>query len=237
MKVVFVIPMFNAAPHIGDLVKSLQEQENKNWEAVLIDDMSEDDTIFMVNHCVGNDKRFKFVVNKEKKYALKNVVEHSVKIAQEKNCIIAILDGDDALCNKKTVDLLLEAYSDDEVGTVWTGHKWDINNMNISKELPANIRINPYEYPWVSSHLKTFRSKLILEINEKNFKDLDGNWFKRGYDQALYLPLLYISLKRKYIDEVCYLYRINSNSIKQRDWKEQDQLSTVKLVRARGYVH
>jgi len=236
MKVVFIIPMFNAAPHIKELIESLQEQTNPNWEAVLIDDMSNDDTIFMANHCSGNDERITVIVNKEKKWALKNVVDNSIIKAKEKNCIIGILDGDDALCNKNTVDLILNAYKDDEVGTAWTGHKWDINNMNISKELPASIRINPYEYPWVSSHLKTFRSRLILEINQDNFKDLDGNWFKRGYDQALYLPLLYLSIKRKYIDEVCYLYRINSNSMKHREWKEQDQLSTVKLVRARGFV-
>ena len=228
--------MYNAAPHVSALVKSLQDQKNKNWEAVVIDDMSDDDTIFMVNHTVGNDERFKFIVNKEKKYALKNVVENSIIAAKEKDCIIAILDGDDALCNENTVDLILDAYKDDEVGTVWTAHTWDINNMNISKDLPQNIRVNPYEYPWVSSHLKTFRSRLILEINEENFKDLDGKWFKRGYDQALYLPLMYLSIKRKYIDEVCYLYRINSNSMKHREWKEQDQLSTVKLVRARGFV-
>jgi glycosyltransferase involved in cell wall biosynthesis len=236
MKVVFIVPMYNAAPHVGELVKSLQSQTNPNWQAVLIDDMSDDDTIFMVNHAVGNDERFDFVVNKEKKYALKNVVENATKIAKEKDCIIAVLDGDDALCNNNTVDLILNAYNDDDVGTVWTAHKWDINNINISKELPQDVRVNPYEYPWVSSHLKTFRSQLILAINEENFKDLDGNWFKRGYDQALYLPLMYLSQKRKYIDEVCYLYRINSNSMKHREWKEQDQLSTVKLVRARGFV-
>ena len=228
--------MFNAAPHIAELVKSLQIQKNTNWEAVIIDDMSDDDTIFMVNHAVGNDERFKFIVNKEKKYALKNVVENSINVANEKDCIIAILDGDDALCNENTVDIILNAYLDEDVGTVWTAHKWDINNLNVSKDLPQNIHVNPYDYPWVSSHLKTFRSKLILEINESNFKDLDGNWFKRGYDQALYLPLLYLSIKRRYIDEVCYLYRINSNSMKHREWKEQDQLSTVKLVRARGFI-
>ena len=108
-----------------------------------------------------------------------------------------------------------------------------INSINISRQLPD---VNPYEYPWVTSHLKTFRSKLLTEISNENFKDLDGNWFVRGYDQALYLPLLYKSRKRKYLDEICYLYRINSNSLKIREWKENDQLKTVKLVRARGFV-
>ena len=232
MKVVFIIPMFNAAPHVSDLIKSLQSQKNSNWEAVLIDDMSEDDTIFMVNHCVGNDERFKFIVNKEKKWALKNVVEHSKNA--DKNNIIAVLDGDDMLCNENTVQIILDAYSDADIDTAWTGQKWDIEDLNISRELPKNI--NPYEYYWVSSHLKTFRANLIHKINNENFKDMNGNWFVRGYDQALYLPLLYISKKRKYINEICYFYRINSNSIKHRVWKEQDQMKTVKLVRARGFI-
>tara|TARA_B100000282_G_scaffold283682_1_gene247552 strand:- start:782 stop:1489 length:708 start_codon:yes stop_codon:yes gene_type:complete len=234
MKVVFIVPMFNAAPHVKELVESLKSQTNPNWEAVLIDDMSNDDTIFMANHCTGNDERFSVIVNKEKKWALKNVVDNSRNV-NLKN-IIAVLDGDDYICNKNTVQLIIDAYQDDDVDTVWTAHKWDINNINISKPFPPDTNINPYEYPWITSHLKTFRAKLIHQIHDDNFRDMYGDWFRRGYDQALYLPLLYLSKKRKYIDEVCYLYRINSNSMKHREWKEQDQLKTVKLVRARGYI-
>lgn len=226
--------MFNAAPHVKSLIESLQSQTNTNWNAILIDDMSNDDTIFMANHCSGNDERITIIANKEKKWALKNVVENSRKV--HGNDIVAILDGDDALCNEETVDLILNEYLDPEVDTVWTGHKWDINNINISKALPQDPPVNPYEYPWVTSHLKTFRASLINLIHDDNFKDMYGTWFRRGYDQAIYLPLLYLSRKRKYIDKVCYLYRINSNSMKHREWKEQDQLNTVKLVRARGYI-
>ena len=234
MKVVFIVPMFNAAPHIKCLIESLQDQTNSNWSAILIDDMSDDDTIFMANHCSGNDERISVVSNKEKKWALKNVVDNARSI--EQNNIVAVLDGDDAICNNRTVELILNAYQDDDVDTVWTAHKWDINNINISKALPDNPPVNPYQYPWVTSHLKTFRVSLLNKIHDDNFKDMYGEWFRRGYDQALYLPLLYLSKKRAYIDEVCYLYRINSNSMKHREWKEQDQLNTVKLVRSRGFI-
>lgn len=226
--------MFNAAPHIKCLIESLQDQTNSNWSAILIDDMSDDDTIFMANHCSGNDERISVVSNKEKKWALKNVVDNARSI--EQNNIVAVLDGDDAICNNRTVELILNAYQDDDVDTVWTAHKWDINNINISKALPDNPPVNPYQYPWVTSHLKTFRVSLLNKIHDDNFKDMYGEWFRRGYDQALYLPLLYLSKKRAYIDEVCYLYRINSNSMKHREWKEQDQLNTVKLVRSRGFI-
>ena len=106
--------------------------------------------------------------------------------------------------------------------------------MNISKELPQGV--NPYQYEWCTSHLKTWRASLLKEVSDDNFKDLSGSWFLRGYDQALYLPLLYLSREKKFLNEVCYLYRINSSSIKTRDWNEKIQLDTVRLVRARGYL-
>ena len=232
-KVVFVIPMFNASQHVKSLIDSLQSQTNENWEAVFIDDMSNDDSIFMVNHCGGSDKRIRLIKNEEKKWALRNVVETARIYQDDSSVIIANLDADDTLCNNETVDLLLKAYGDN-TDTVWTAHKWDINGMNISKELPQGV--NPYQYEWCTSHLKTWRASLLKEVSDDNFKDLSGNWFLRGYDQALYLPLLYLSRGKKFLNEVCYLYRINSSSIKTRDWNEKIQLDTVRLVRARGYL-
>ena len=232
-KVVFVIPMYNASQHISSLIESLKSQTNDNWEAVFIDDMSDDDSIFMVNHCGGSDKRITLIKNVEKKWALRNVVEVARMYQADKDTIIANLDADDSLCNVNTVDLLLSEYKED-VDTVWTAHKWDINGMNISREIPQNV--NPYQYQWCTSHLKTWRATLFKQITVENFKDLDGKWFVRGYDQALYLPLLYLSNKKKFLNEVCYLYRINSSSIKTRDWNEKIQLDTVRLVRSRGFI-
>ncbi len=233
-KVVFVIPMYNASRHIKDLIDSLKEQTNKNWNAVFIDDMSGDDSIDQIKLLSDGDDRISVIKNSEKKWALKNVIETSRKYQDNDNIIIANLDADDALCNENTVDLLLKSY-DDKTDAIWTAHSWDINGMNISKELPEGI--NPYQYPWCTSHLKTFRASILSKIPDSNFKNLDGEWFKRGYDQALYLPILFLSRKRKFLDEICYLYRINSSSIKVRDWNEKTQMDTVRLVRARGFIH
>jgi len=239
-KVVFIIPMFNASPHIKELIGSLKEQTNENWEAVFIDDMSTDDSLKMINICSGGDKRIKVIKNSEKQWALYNVVVTSKQYIdnlssenEASSTIIAVLDADDSLCNENTVQLLINAYKDEKVDCVWTAHTWDINGMNISKDMP---NVNPYQFPWVSSHLKTWRGNLINKVKNENFKDLDGNWFKRGYDQALYLPLLYKARKRHYVNEICYLYRINSSSIKVREWNEKCQMDTIRLVRARGYV-
>ena len=233
-KVVFISPMFNASAHLKDLIESIKEQRNENWHHVIIDDMSTDDSFKLAKKLTSGDERFTVIKNKEKKYALKNVVTEARKYQDDPNIIVANIDADDALCNENTVDLLLKEYDDHELDTAWTAHSWDINGMNISGELEENI--NPYQSPWRTSHLKTWRATTLLGVDDENFLDLDGNWFKRGYDQALYLPLLFLSHKRKFIKETCYLYRINSKSVQRRIWSEKDQMNTVRLVRARGFV-
>jgi len=237
--IVFISPTYNASFHLSELYESLREQSNKNWNWVILNDMSNDDTLEIANNIAKSDelKRVTIVNHIEKKFALKGIVDYlqSNYTSKHADTIVAIVDGDDALCNENTVDLVLKEYNDNqELEVLWTAHSWDINGMNISRDMPGNI--NPYQYPWVSSHLKTFKLGILQMISNENFKDLDGNWFERGYDQAIYLPLLHLAKSRKFLNEICYLYRINSNSLKVRDWKEKSQMDTIRLVRARGYV-
>jgi len=237
--IVFISPTYNASFHLSELYESLREQSNKNWSWVILNDMSNDDTLEIANNIAKSDelKRVTIVNHIEKKFALKGIVDYlqSNYASTHADTIVAIVDGDDALCNENTVDLVLKEYNDNqELEALWTAHSWDINGMNISRDMPGNI--NPYQYPWVSSHLKTFKLGVLQMISNENFKDLDGNWFERGYDQAIYLPLLHLAKSRKFLNEICYLYRINSNSLKVRDWKEKSQMDTIRLVRARGYV-
>ena len=207
MRVIFIVPCFNASRNIDTLVKSLRDQKDDRWNCIIIDDMSEDDTWEKLSPI--DDKKISVVKNTEKNFALKNIVSHSRMYQQRDDVIIAVIDGDDSLCNENTVSYLIDSYEDGN-DVVWTAHKWDINGMNISKPMPPNV--------------------------DDNFKDLYGNWFERGYDQALMLPVLHVANKRKYLSEVCYRYNINSVSIKDRSWEEKKQHSTVNIIRSRGFL-
>ena len=235
MKVVFIIPCFNAESNLGILVDSILEQKDERWSCILIDDLSEDKTSDKIDLVVKSDDRFESIINTEKKYALRNIVESARRFQNDDDVIIAVIDGDDSLCNSDTVSILIDAYLEG-ADVVWTGHKWDINGINISREMPKSV--NPYFWPWCSSHLRTFRSSMISGIHDDNFKNVFGEWFKRGYDQALMLPILYLTKNRRYIDKICYLYNIDSSSIPvgQREWSEMEQISTINIVRARGFI-
>ena len=231
MRVLFVIPCFNAEKNLENIGASLISQTSDEWDAIIIDDMSKDNT-FEKAKLFRKDK-FTVVKNTEKKYALRNIVETARQFEDLDDIIIAVIDGDDYLCNDNTVDILIDSYRKGN-DVVWTGHRWDINNLNISREMPNHV--DPYSWPWSSSHLRTFKSSLLSKIKDNNFKDNTGEWFMRGYDQALMLPLLRVCKSRKYIDEICYAYNINSVSIPFRDYEEMSQISTINIVRARGFL-
>ena len=232
--IIFVVPCFNAERNLDKLASSLQSQSDDRWTCIMVDDMSEDDTWKKMIEICTNDSRFSCRKNSVKKFALRNIVETS-RLFQDvaDNVIIATIDGDDFLCNNDAVSIVNNEYSNGS-DVVWTAHEWDINGSNISNDMPDNV--DPYFWPWCSSHLRTFRCALLKKISDKNFKDEELKWFKRGYDQALMLPILSVSNKRKYIDTVCYRYNINSVSVNDRDWAEMRQISTINLVRARGFI-
>tara|TARA_R110002074_G_scaffold279644_1_gene451105 strand:- start:314 stop:952 length:639 start_codon:yes stop_codon:yes gene_type:complete len=208
-------------------------QSDSDWSLILIDDISTDNTASIIKNISEENKKIEGIINTEKKYALRNIIETSRKFENNSDVIIAVIDGDDSICNDETVSILKNTYKPG-IDSVWTGHRWDINGMNISKSLPPNI--DPYQWPWCSSHLRTFRASLLKNIPDSNFKNTTGKWFKRGYDQALMLPVLKIAKNYKYVNEICYQYNINSVSISNRDWAERDQHMTVNLVRSRGFL-
>ena len=232
MNVIFIVPCYNMSSNFDKLISSIISQNDDRWMCTMIDDISEDDTWNKISNLCLNNEKFHGIKNKNKKFALRNIVETS-RLFQDRDVVIAVIDGDDQLCNDDTVSLLLDEY-DSGSDIVWTAHEWDINGMNISREMPDNV--DPYMWPWSSSHLRTFRTSLISDISDNNFLNPSGEWFKRGYDQALMLPILSLTNKRKYIDNVCYKYNINSVSIKDRNWEESLQISTINIVRARGFL-
>lgn len=234
MKIVFISPCYNAEKNIKKLVDSIRSQNDPRWHHVIIDDISTDNTYEVAQKYTQGDPKFTVVKNDEKKYALRNIIE-AARDFEDEDVVIATVDGDDYLCNDNAVNKILQCYVSG-YDVVWTAHRWDINGMNISRAMPEDV--NPYQWPWCTSHLRTFRSSLLKSICDKNFQDWKGSWFKRGYDQALMLPLLSLTKKRFFLEDVCYQYNIESVSLPaaERDKCERDQISTVNFVRSRGFI-
>ena len=234
MRVHFITACRNVSQNVEKVVTSVREQSDSRWKWTIIDDCSSDDTAVKFQEATRGMTGVQIIVNSERKHALRNIVEAARQHVDSED-IVATLDGDDSLCNPRTVETLISAYGSGS-DVVWTAHRWDTNGMNISGHMPNQV--DPYAWPWVTSHLRTFRASLLARISDDNFKNHLGEWFKRGYDQALMLPVLFVGGGRTFVSDVCYQYNIDSASIpsSERNWAERDQIATVNMVRARGFL-
>ena len=229
---VFVSPMYNASTTLRQMLVSLLGQTYGDWRLILIDDVSNLDEVHACNDIVSSlrDDRVFVQHNTTKKWETENVL---LGVSQCRDTdIVCRIDADDYLCDLDALSFIDEAYEKTLCEVLWTAHRWNFTNTNISGPLPD--RADPYAHPWVSSHLKTFRKALINGVNDENFRGQDGSYIKRAGDQALYLPILRKARKRVYLPIVAYHYNIKYERLDVRD--TMFQKSEADFLRERGFI-
>lgn len=233
----FVMPAFNAQDTIAYSISSLMMQNYPDWNLVVLDDMSTDNTVEIIeglckNHGFTEDK-IKLIVNTEKKWEIQNVLEGLSHC--DENDIVCRMDGDDWLCDTDALAIINHAYKTKGVDALWTAHRWGFTNKTVSAALPTEM--NPYKHPWVSSHLKTFRKSLLSGVKDENYRNSKGEYFKRIGDQVFYLPALYQAAGNWHYEPIiAYHYTID---IKQETFQSDDakfQKSEAEELRARGFI-
>ena len=233
----FVMPAFNAEDTIAYSISSLMMQNYPNWNLVILDDMSADNTVDIIenlckSHGFSEDK-IRLIVNTEKKWEIQNVLEGLNHC--DDNDIVCRMDGDDWLCDTDALTIINHQYKTKGVSALWTAHRWGFTNKTVSGPLPTEI--NPYKHPWVSSHLKTFRKSLLNGVKDENYRNSEGEYFKRIGDQVFYLPALYQSAGNWHYEPIiAYHYTID---IKKETFQSNDakfQKSEAEELRSRGFI-
>lgn len=234
---VFIMPCYNAEKTISQSLMSVISQSYGNWKILIRDDMSTDKTRTIIDEFIRVFNLQEKIIpktNTEKKWEVGNILD-MLKECKEDD-IICRLDGDDWLTDLDSLAILNSRYNQTGADVIWTAHRWSFTDFNISKDLPKDA--NPYEHPWVSSHFKTFRKKLISNVNDNNFRGKDGEYFKRIGDQAIYLPVLYNAKGNWYFEpSVMYHYTID---MKQETFESEDsifQRLEGEYLRSRGYIN
>ena len=87
-----IIPTYNRGNLLQGAISSILNQTYKNWELIIVDDRSTDNTKELVRNYMKKDKRIKYVVNEHKK-GPGGARNQGIEIA--KGEYIAFLDSDD----------------------------------------------------------------------------------------------------------------------------------------------
>ncbi len=87
-----VTPMYNAASHIGDAIGSVLRQTHGDWEMLVVDDCSSDDSAEIVSRLARRDKRIKLIRSREN---LGPAEARNIGIEASEGRYLAFLDSDD----------------------------------------------------------------------------------------------------------------------------------------------
>lgn len=247
-KFCFIVPMYNASRTLPTMLHSIVGQSYKNWRIILIDDVSDSEE---QARCAAVIDKFRELLDitpdsqecqidvhwnshgNGKQWETANVL-NGINKCENDDDIICRIDADDWLTDTDALAILNQAYNTTECDALWTAHRWGFSDKNISDVLPNAA--NPYEYPWVTSHLKTFRRRLLRGVSDENFRNQNGEYVKRCGDQAIYLPVLYNAKNRVFLPRVMYHYSIID---KPETYQTKDavyQRDEANFLRARGYV-
>lgn len=207
-----IVPFYNAEGFLVNCQESLLSQNNKNWKAILADDCSTDNSSQQV---ITHDN-IKYRRNYKRTTALENIHLSILSANPDDEDVICLLDGDDFLFRRNSLDIVNELYNDDTLLT-YGQYIWPNGMIGHCKPYTSDsfklLRNGGY---W-ASHIRTFKFKLYKEIMQQDpnlncYKDENGEFFKTCYDVAIMTPLMEIAgfEKVKYNPDPVYYYRIHS---------------------------
>ncbi|WP_100610463.1 glycosyltransferase family 2 protein [Confluentibacter lentus] len=93
-----ITPMFNSEAYISETINSIINQTYPNWELLLIDDCSTDNTFIIVQKLISKHPNIKLIKNSTN---LGAAITRNKGIEAAKGAYIAFLDGDDVWKPKK----------------------------------------------------------------------------------------------------------------------------------------
>lgn len=133
-----ITPTFNSEKHISETIKSIQAQTYTNWELLITDDCSTDNTASLINSIRQNDDRIKLFVQE------KNQGTGVARIRcfnESKGDIIAFCDSDD-IWKKNKLERQIQNFDLKKSNFIytayWTRNKFKILNPHII--VPAETR-------------------------------------------------------------------------------------------------
>lgn len=232
-----ITSFYNVEKWIKYTIRSVKNQTYTNFECILTNDMSTDNSLSVARKEIGEDKRFTIIDNTEKKNALENN-KNAIELNSKPDDVIVILDGDDWFACSDCLEYLNALYEAEKCWVTY-GSYIEFPSKKIGKfsqKCPAAIvENNSYRNnPWLYSHLKTFKYFLWEKIQKEDFINPDsGTFFDFAQDLVYMFPLLEMAgSKVRYVDKILYAYNL-TNPINEHKVDHKKQLSVENIVRSR----
>ena len=217
-----VMPVFNAEMHIADAIRSLKEQEYKTFEAIIINDGSDDNSLGIIHELVAHDDRF--IVMNTSNHGQAAARSKGIKVANGK--YLAFMDSDD-FASKTWIQTMVQDMIEQNVEMVCVNYAefYEERKQFVHQEyLPEFLKIDRESayIEWCKDkRLKGFLwNKLFLaDAVKKNNTKINFSFMEDSY---LVLKVIK-DVHGIYLDNrVEYYYRYDDNSAVNAPFKLSD---------------
>jgi len=241
IKFKIVVPTYNTEQWIQRCLMSIRTQTYTNYECIIYNDASTDRTGLMIDEFIKRfgDERFRVIHNSQNNKALANIVDgfNQLGAKNEPESVLMAIDGDDYLFCEYSLEQVAQYYERTDVMLTYGSFiQWPTGELTFPRVFPTEIVENRAyrSHPFITSHLRTFKSKLWYNIKDEDLRDVDGSYFRTGWDVAFMMPMLEMAGKRfAYIPNILYVYN-RWNPISDDIINSQDQQRVDKLVRKKS---
>lgn len=203
-----IVPTYNASSFILDTLISIQNQTYKNWECIIIDDGSTDNTYHVIEHIMVDDNRFKYQYQTN----IGLSASRNAGILKSKGIFVLFLDSDD-LINKHKIKAHLNYHSQFPVIDISYG-----NALYFYDKSPENLFLNKNNsnIEWMLK-VQGYGNEILTKLFEQNMMVVSSPIIKKkvidkigGFDSAFTSLEDWDYWIRLAINN-CYFYHINED--------------------------
>ena len=231
-KITSIIAVYNSENTIKTAVRSIQNQNMKEIEILLVDDYSTDNSLKIIEELQRRDKRIKIIKNKKNRGAL---YSKSIAALNSKGQYIFLLDSDDLFAHINLFNICFNEVKQNNIDILEFSGFISNNKVNKYQDLrniPLYIRFKKnnqiIEQPYLSKFIYRRKDNKIIrlidgylwgkcikaEIYKKSLKIIGVKVYNKnvnyGDDRLVNYILFKIALRFKFIDVKGYIYNINN---------------------------
>lgn len=215
-----IIPMYNSEKFIVDTLESIKKQTYSNFEAIIIDDLSTDNSAKLVKSFCESDRRFQYYCLLEKGGAS---IARNLAIEKANGDYIAFLDADDRWLENK-LESQLNFMIDNNLNFTYT------NFIAVDEACkPLFLRKSPKKISFISQLFGNDIGCLTVMYNAKSIGKISIPKIDKRNDMALWFKVLENCSNGYLFPEFLSIYVVSEGSL-SRNTSKKEMLKYHKLV-------
>ena len=225
--ITYIVPCYNSEKYIKETIDSIKTSKFNNFECIIINDGSSDNSESIINNSILGDKRFKLISLKENVGVGK---ARNIGIKNASNKYILPIDSDDIVMPNYAYDGInfLEANPE------YSAYYGKVCYFNEDSEMIISNAYTTYQKMLLSDCLNVsgiYRKEKAIEIGGYN-EQLE---LMEDYD--FWIRYLYHNDKIKLSDDIGFKYRIHNDSRHNGNSKENIEKARIKIRMLNKYIY